>query len=263
MAIEALHRGAVDFIDKKRYSLVDFAALGDLLIETILEVTVVSPQVQQPASAAVAKAPAAEVARQPESSPRPSSYDLVVIGASTGGPPAVQQVFHDLGRQSVAPVVVVQHMPVGFTRAFADRLNASLSRSVREAEDGEHLLPATAYIAPAGVHLELARDEAGLLAKLVEEPARLAHRPSVDVLFGSAARVVGDRTVAVLLTGMGTDGAQGMSELAAAGAHTVVQDEQSSVIFGMPRAALERGAASETLPLRPHNSGRKCHTAPV
>ena len=248
LAIEALHRGAMDVIDKKRYSLVDFAALGEVLIETILEVTRASPRVQQP-GATPAPPPLPEPVERAEPLPESGSYDLVVIGASTGGPPAVQQVLRDLGGHWAVPVVVVQHMPIGFTKAFAERLNASLACSVRQVENGEHLLPATAYIAPAGVHLKLERDQAGLVAELTPEPAYLAHRPSVDVLFSSAAGLVGDRTIAVLLTGMGKDGAQGMSQLAAVGAHTVAQDQESSVIFGMPRAALELDAVSETLSL--------------
>ena len=248
LTIEALHRGALDFIDKKRYSLVDFAALGDVLIEKILEVTAATPRLQPTPTPPATAAPDLP---EPKEEPVPDSgaFDLVLIGASSGGPPAIQRVLQDLGPRLPVPVIVVQHMPAGFTAAFAERLNTVLPSSVREVADGELLLPATAYIAPAGLHLKLGRRGKGLVARLVEEPRDVPHRPAVDILFSSAARLVGPRAVAMLLTGMGSDGAAGMSELAKAGAHTVVQDRDSSVVFGMPRAALERQAVLETLSL--------------
>ncbi len=241
VTIEALHRGAVDFIDKQRYSLVDFQALGEVLVEKIVEVTRPGPRARR----AVRPPPAAP----PAAPALVSNYELLVIGASTGGPPAVQRVLRDLGERVPVPVVVVQHMPVGFTRAFAERLNNLLPLSVREVYDEERLLPGSVYIAPAGLHVEVDRDAEGLFARLSPLPEDSRHRPSVDGLFASAASRVGARTVAILLTGMGTDGAAGMSRLAATGAFTLAQDRETSVIYGMPRAAVELNAARESLPL--------------
>ncbi|HYG64866.1 MAG TPA: CheB methylesterase domain-containing protein, partial [Thermoanaerobaculia bacterium] len=144
---------------------------------------------------------------------------------------------------------IVQHMPAGFTRAFAERLNAYLPLQVREATHQEPLLPGTVYIAPGGLHLRLARERGQLRAMLSTEPAKAVHRPSVDVLFNSAGAVVGSRAVAAILTGMGQDGAEGMLDLARAGVHTIAQDEASCVVYGMPRAALAAGGVTETVPL--------------
>ena len=247
LAIEALHRGAVDFVDKRRYSLVDFEALRDMLVRRILEVAGGAPgeRAEERPEPRDAEAPA-----EPPARPRDDQFELVVLGASTGGPVAIQQLLADLGDRLPAPMVVAQHMPPGFTRAFAERLNSRLPLTVREAADGEILLPSTVYIAPAGRHLTIERRAGALLARLGDESASGgSHLPSVDVLFDSAARVAGRAVLAILLTGMGRDGARGMAELAAAGAYTVAQDEASSVVWGMPRAAAEMQAVRETLAL--------------
>jgi len=172
-----------------------------------------------------------------------------VVGASTGGPKAVETVLHDIGTSIDVPILVVQHMPEGFTRAFAERLDRHLPLRVREAEDGMVLRGGGAVIAPAGRHLRVRRDQGQVVLSLHEEPAAVAHRPSVDVLFRSAAEQFGARAVGILLTGMGSDGALGMGRLAQAGAHTIAQDEASCVVWGMPRAAAELGAAREVVAL--------------
>ena len=244
LAIEALHRGAVDFIDKRRYSLVDFEALREVLIHRILEVT--GHHFETPS-----ESPRPATATAPR--PRPGSrapFELLAIGASTGGPVAIQQLLSDLGGDLPVPAVVAQHMPPGFTGAFAERLNGYLPLSVGEAQDGETLLPSTVYITPAGTHLRIERHGPRLRARIVDSPrGGAAHLTSVDGLFASAAHAAGGAVLAVLLTGMGRDGAQGMAELAAAGAYTLAQDEITSVVWGMPRAATELQAVRETLPL--------------
>jgi two-component system chemotaxis response regulator CheB len=248
LAIEALHRGAVDFIDKRRYSLVDFETLRDVLVGRILEVA--DRRADRPGEDGETAATPAE---QPPEDPLPASrpgFEIVVIGASTGGPVAIQRVLVDLGSFLPVPAVVAQHMPPGFTRAFAERLNSQLPLSVREAGDGEALLPATVYIAPAGRHLTVERLGLELRTRLGDEAVSGAsHLPSVDLLFSSAASAARGAVLAVLLTGMGRDGARGMADLAAAGAHTLAQDEATSVVWGMPRAAAELQAALEILPL--------------
>jgi two-component system, chemotaxis family, protein-glutamate methylesterase/glutaminase len=242
--IEALHRGATDFIDKQRYSLVDFDRLRAALVEKIRGATGAAA----PAGGPESTTPAAACALP---SPRPGAAapSLVLLGASTGGPPAVEAILRGLGERLPVPVLVVQHMPSGFTRAFAGRLDAQLPLAVKEAAHGEELLAGTVYIAPGGIHLRVARDGGRLRAALSPHPEDAAHRPSVDVLFASAGVAVGARAVAALLTGMGQDGASGLCVLARAGCHTIAQDEASCVVYGMPRAAVEAGAVRETLPL--------------
>lgn len=241
LTIEALHRGATDFIDKQRYSLVDFEALRGVLLDRIFHVTGMATEVEETVEEEPSEPPAPP---EPEVL-IPGAYDLVVIGASTGGPPVVQAILEAVGDQVQVPVVVVQHMPVGFTEAFAERLNAYLPLRVRELVAAERLLPHTIYIATAGRHLRVRREEAELYGELSSVPADVSHMPSVDVLFESAARAVGRRTVGVLLTGMGRDGAQGLLELKRRGAYTLAQNEESCIVFGMPRAAMILNAVTE------------------
>lgn len=239
--IEALHRGAVDFIDKQRYSLMDFDALRKVLVEKIVEVHA-GAQRESPIAAA-GSPPSAEgrdLARR--------EYRLVLIGASTGGPPAIQSILEDLGGPLPVPAVIAQHMPEGFTRAFAERLNAHLPFPVREATHREVLLPGTAYVAPAGGHLLVREEEKGLCARVVRGENRL-YRPSVDRLFESACEAVGGDALAVLLSGMGRDGARGMLALKEAGALTIAQDEATCVVYGMPAAAVALQAACAILPI--------------
>jgi two-component system chemotaxis response regulator CheB len=146
-------------------------------------------------------------------------------------------------------ILIVQHMPENFTRMFAERLNGLCRIMVKEAEHNDPILPGHAYIAPGGKHLWVKRDDGQLLAKLSTEPPMNLHRPSVDFLFLSAAKFVGVDAVGVIMTGMGKDGAQGMVEMKKAGAWNIAQDEATSVIFGMPREAIEVDAVHEVAPL--------------
>ncbi len=246
LTIEALHRGATDFIDKQQYSLVDFEALRAVLIERIFQVTNrTPPEAVEELESTRPLSPVFEpVVNLPEIT-EPTAYDLIVIGASTGGPPTLQRILEDLGDSISVPVVVVQHMPVGFTQAFAERLNAYLPLQVGEAHSMEHLLPDTVYIAPAGLHLRIERQGNDLIADLSSFPQGMVHVPSIDVLFDSTAEVLGRRAIGALLTGMGRDGAQGMAALKYRGGYTLCQDEASCVVFGMPRAALALGAVNE------------------
>ncbi len=242
LAVEALQRGTVDFIDKQRFSLVDFEALRPALTERIFALA--GP------SAPPSVVEAAEPIRPP-SAPRAASseFDAVVMGASTGGPLALQLVLEALPPVLSAPVFIAQHMPEGFTEPFATRLDGRLPFRVRESEHASWAEPGAVYVARAGVHLRLRREGARTMLLHSSTPADLPHKPSVDELFESARQCFGARCIAVLLTGMGRDGARGLASLAAAGAHTIGQDERSCVVYGMPGAARALGAVREELPL--------------
>ena len=146
-------------------------------------------------------------------------------------------------------ILIAQHMPAGFTKSFAQRLDGLCRITVKEAEHGERVLPGYAYIAPGGFHLSLGRSGANSVAQLDQEPPVNRHRPSIDVLFDSAARHAGKNAIGMILTGMGKDGAEGLLRMKRAGAHTFAQDEASCVVFGMPKEAIAIGAADEVAPL--------------
>ncbi|MCG5074965.1 protein-glutamate methylesterase/protein-glutamine glutaminase [Paraburkholderia tagetis] len=180
--------------------------------------------------------------------PLVSTEKLVIVGASTGGTEAIREVLQPLPPDAPA-VLIAQHMPPGFTKSFAQRLNGLCRITVKEAEHGERVLPGHAYIAPGHAHLLLARSGANYIAHLSDEPPVNRHRPSVDVLFRSAALHAGKNAIGVILTGMGRDGAAGLLEMRQAGAFTLAQDEASCIVFGMPREAIAMGAADEIAPL--------------
>lgn len=180
--------------------------------------------------------------------PMISSEKLLIIGASTGGTEAIRQVLEPLPASSPG-ILITQHMPGGFTRSFAERLDRLSQISVKEAEEGERVLPGHAYIAPGDHHLKLARSGANYVVRLDDGPPVNRHRPSVDVLFHSAAEYAGRNAVGVILTGMGKDGAAGLLEMRNAGAPTIAQDEASCVVFGMPREAIALGGACEVITL--------------
>ncbi len=171
---------------------------------------------------------------------RRNQHKVIVIGASTGGTEALRVVLEQLPRET-PPILIVQHMPEYFTLAFANRLNSLSDLDVKEAENGDKLRPGLALVAPGNSHLTLRRVGVGLEAQVREGPLVCRHRPSVEVLFQSAAKVTGPNTVAAILTGMGADGANGMVMLKQAGAATIAQDEASCVVFGMPKEAIARG----------------------
>lgn len=180
--------------------------------------------------------------------PLSTSEKLIIIGASTGGTEAIRAVLEPLPANSPA-ILITQHMPGGFTRSFAERLDRLCSITVKEATDGERVLPGHAYIAPGDHHLKLARSGANYVARLDDGPPVNRHRPSVDVLFHSAATQAGRNAIGVLLTGMGKDGAAGLVEMRQAGSPTIAQDEASCVVFGMPREAIALGGAQEVVSL--------------
>jgi two-component system, chemotaxis family, protein-glutamate methylesterase/glutaminase len=182
------------------------------------------------------------------SAPTLQTEKIVCIGASTGGTEALREVLEALPAASPA-IAIVQHMPEKFTAAFANRLNAICKVSVKEAADGDPLLAGHVLIAPGNYHMLLRRVGRRYEVQINGGPAVCRHRPSVDVLFRSAAQSAGANAMGVLLTGMGDDGARGLLEMREAGAFTVAQDQQSCVVFGMPHEAIQRGAACKVLPL--------------
>ncbi len=177
-----------------------------------------------------------------------TTLKVVAIGASTGGTKAIETILTRLPA-SCAGTVIVQHMPERFTTAFAERLNSICKMEVREAGDGDRVVPGVALIAPGNRHMLLDRSGANYLTKLKDGPRVHYQRPSVDVLFNSVAKHAGPNAIGILLTGMGADGAQGLLEMRKRGAYTVAQDEATSVVFGMPKEAIRLGAADDIAPL--------------
>ncbi|HWP34636.1 MAG TPA: CheB methylesterase domain-containing protein, partial [Thermodesulfobacteriota bacterium] len=174
---------------------------------------------------------------------------LVALGASTGGPNAIQAILTGLGSGFPVPIVVAQHMPPGFTRTFAERLDRVSGLSVREAVDGDRLAGGRVLIAPGGLNLRVVRDGGGLAVRTEPRAPGQSYVPSVDALFESAAAAVGPALVAVLLTGMGNDGRRGMLAVKAAGGQTLAESEETAIVFGMPGEAIAAGAVDEILPL--------------
>ncbi len=177
-----------------------------------------------------------------------NSISLIAIGASTGGTEAIAEILTRLP-PGMPPLVIVQHIPAEFSAAFAARLNRISGLDVREASDGELLLPGTARVAPGGKHLTVDKASGGLVTRINCNDPVNRHRPSVDVLFDSVVSAVGTRSLGLILTGMGADGALGLVRLRSAGAMTIAQDEASSIVWGMPGEAVKRGGAVEVLPL--------------
>ncbi|WP_390350019.1 chemotaxis response regulator protein-glutamate methylesterase [Variovorax boronicumulans] len=248
IALRALELGAIDFVTKPRLGVRDGLLNYTELIAGKIR-TAASARLLPARPAATAARPAHEAA--PEAllrSPLLSTEKLLIIGASTGGTEAIREVLQPLPPDAPA-VLIAQHMPAGFTRSFAQRLDGLCRIRVKEAEQGERVLPGHAYIAPGGFHLSLARSGANYVAHLDQEPSVNRHRPSIDVLFDSAAKHAGKNAIGIILTGMGKDGAEGLLRMRRAGAHTLAQDEASCVVFGMPREAVALGAVDEVSPL--------------
>jgi two-component system chemotaxis response regulator CheB len=247
IALRALELGAIDFVTKPRLGVRDGLLNYTELIAGKIR-TAASARLQ-PSRHAAAPRPGGDAPHESLlRSPLLSTEKLIIIGASTGGTEAIREVLQPLPPDSPA-VMIAQHMPAGFTRSFAQRLDGLCRINVKEAEHGERVLPGYAYIAPGGFHLSLARSGANYVAHLDQEPPVNRHRPSIDVLFDSAARHAGKNAIGIILTGMGRDGAEGLLRMKRAGAHTLAQDEASCVVFGMPREAIALGAVDDVSPL--------------
>lgn len=246
IALRALELGAIDFVTKPKLGVRDGLIHYTELIATKIRA---ASMAKLPAPRVGTAAKSASVATEaPIGSPLLSTEKLIVIGASTGGTEAIKDVLQPLPADSPG-VLIAQHMPAGFTRSFAQRLDGLCSITVKEAEDGERVLPGYAYLAPGGFHMALSRSGANYVVRLNQEPPVNRHRPSIDVLFDSVARHAGKNAIGVLLTGMGKDGAEGLLRMRQAGAYTLAQDEATCVVFGMPKEAIALGAADEVSPL--------------
>ncbi|GFE58558.1 chemotaxis response regulator protein-glutamate methylesterase [Geobacter sp. AOG1] len=242
--LRALELGAVDFIDKS-------AAGGPMDITGITNELVAKIMVAAKVELRKLQASPREIRSERSSRPHVASAgtELVLIGTSTGGPPALQQVLTALPAGFPCPILIVQHMPVGFTASLAERLDRLCALNVKEAENGESLVRGTAYLAPAGQHLKVTREGGVLRAKLDLEPKGALHRPSVDTLLETAAAACGEKCLAAVLTGMGRDGAVGAAALAGVGGRIVVESEESAIVFGMPKAVLETVKSATVVPL--------------
>jgi two-component system chemotaxis response regulator CheB len=251
VTLKALELGAVDVVAKPKIGVADgLRQLGADITEKIR--TAARARVSRLAAApAAGTGNGSAMAAKPSpmaSLGRLSTEKIIFLGASTGGTEATREVLAELPADCPA-VMITQHMPPGFTKSYAARLDGLCRIRVAEARDGERVLPGHAYIAPGGFHLSVERSGANYVARVVDGEPVNRHKPSVEVLFESAARVVGRNALGVMLTGMGADGARAMKTMRDAGSFNLVQDEASCVVFGMPREAIAQGAANEVLPL--------------
>jgi two-component system, chemotaxis family, protein-glutamate methylesterase/glutaminase len=240
ITLQALELGAVDFVTKP--SLDVERGLDTKRDELVAKVKAASQARIKPLGAPQAAAVA--VPLPVRSGPLRGTDSIVAIGSSTGGVDALRQIVCALPPDTPA-VLITQHMPAGFTARFAERLDGLSQVRVRQAEDGQRVLPGHVYIAPGDKHLRLARSGAQYHCRLGDDPPVGGHKPSVDVLFQSVATVAGGKSVGVILTGMGRDGASGLKAMREAGARTLGQDEQSCVVYGMPKAAFNDGAVEQ------------------
>lgn len=248
VTMRALELGAVDFVAKPRIGLVD--GIKELADQIVDKVRIAASAHIQRSVAAPANTSRSGDAPAKANAPlgRISTEKLICIGASTGGTEAIKEVL--LLMPADAPgIVITQHMPPGFTTSFAARLNGLCQITVKEASNGERILPGHAYIAPGGKQFRVDRSGANYVCVVEEGELVNRHRPSVEVLFKSAAKVVGRNAIGIMLTGMGNDGAKAMKEMKDAGSYNYVQDEASCIVFGMPREAILHGAADEILSL--------------
>ncbi|EOI6419747.1 TPA: chemotaxis response regulator protein-glutamate methylesterase [Vibrio cholerae] len=271
--LDALDAGALDFLPKK---FEDIARNRDeavtLLQQRVLSIASKKMFLRRPA--APRPAPTASIAassplsqeRAAATSPlgnRPSTavsaatrfkasgkkYQLTAIGTSTGGPVALQKILTKLPVNYPHPIVLIQHMPATFTAAFASRLNSLCKIEVKEAEDGDMLRPGVAYLAPGGKQMMLDGRPGAARLRIIDGGERMNYKPCVDVTFGSAAKIFGDKVLSMILTGMGADGREGARMLKQAGATIWAQDEESCVVYGMPQAVAKAGISTEDLPL--------------
>jgi two-component system chemotaxis response regulator CheB len=245
--LDALSRGATDYVTKPANVGSVSAGMQSVKDQLLPKIKALCPFIQPPAAVSVKSARPRTPGVQPTAPKR--SFDVLVIGSSTGGPQALSAILKALPATLPVPIAIVQHMPPVFTRHLADRLNQECALTVKEAEGGETLEPGHVLIAPGDHHLELRREGLAVKAVLSQAAPENSCRPAVDVLFRTAATAYRSGCLAAVLTGMGQDGLRGGEEVVRAGGMLVAQDEASSVVWGMPRAVTEAGLTSHVLPL--------------
>lgn len=249
---QALELGALDFISKPKCDVAhSMQQYRDEIIDKVrmaATARMCAAGQHRAAPVPVDVQPSAGTAEDMSTDPSVLEQSLIVIGASTGGTEAIKEILQQLPT-CVPGILITQHIPAAFSTHFASRMDAMSALTVCEAQQGQRILPGHVYIAPGDRHLVIARNSLGFYCKLDDGPPVNRHSPSVDVLFRSAISSAGSNTISVLLTGMGQDGAQGMQELRNAGAYTIAQDEKTSVVWGMPGAAVKLGAVNSILPL--------------
>lgn len=243
VTLRGLELGAMDFVDKSSVQgAMNLLSLAEELRAKVRALASVPPErihglILQAEQRLAAPAPHTRKAA------------VVAIGTSTGGPPALQAIIPRLPEGLDSAILVVQHMPVGFTRSLAERLDARSALRVREADDGEAVVPGQVLIAPAGRHMKVKKRGGSIKVWLDDEPRSALHRPSADVLMTSVAKAYGSQALGVILTGMGSDGVEGLRAIRQAGGRTLAESEETCVIYGMPKAAVEAGVVDRTAPL--------------
>jgi two-component system chemotaxis response regulator CheB len=244
LTLNALDLGAMDFVDKSSTGLMDIFGLGREIVSKVRAIAGSKPLNISPSTV------------PPEKYGGNGIVDVVAIATSTGGPSALQVILPKFPKEIKFGILVVQHMPAGFTGPLAQRLDSICHIRVKEAEEGENIKPGVAFVAPSGLHMKMKEghvsdDPSGRSCKITldAEPASEVHRPSADVLFSAVAKHYGSRSIGVILTGMGSDGVKGMGEIKEEGGFTIAQDEATSAIFGMPRVAIANKVVAKVLPI--------------
>ncbi len=251
---KALEYGAVDFIPKPSsmvsLSINDIAELLRSKVKSVSQSRVDSGETPLRKRTAVEAAGTAADKKPAFPADRKSASSRIVgIGTSTGGPAALMQVFTNIPPNFPSSILVVQHMPEGFTRAFAERLDTMSQLKVKEAQDMDQVLPGCAYVAPGNQHIAIEEKNNNRYVRVFQGEKVSGHRPSIDVLFDSMAATTGRNTVAVIMTGMGRDGAEGITRIREAGGKTIAQNEETSIVYGMNRVAVEKGGIDDIVPL--------------
>ena len=242
--LSGLDAGAIDFVQKPTALATD--KVFDVSEELIAKVTAAAGA----PLARLREAPVAPVAPAvPATTSFKNRYSVLVVGVSTGGPQGLKSVVPRLPADFPVPVAIVLHMPIGYTEAYAKRLDDLSALTVAEAQDGDEVRPGVVLLAPAGRHLTFHRDGGKVITRLDVRPLDTPHRPSVDVLFQSAADVYGERVLGIVLTGMGSDGCEGAGWIKARGGTVLTESEESCVVYGMPRTVVEAGLSDGAVPL--------------
>jgi two-component system chemotaxis response regulator CheB len=249
-AISALELGAVEVITKPKLGVRDFLHESSVMLLDVVH-SAAQARLMPASPLSIAPRNTADAVLALGSTPQShfTGDKIIAIGASTGGTEALR-AFLQAMPPACPGIVIVQHMPEMFTRAFADRLNKDCTIEIKEASNGDRIHPGRALIAPGNHHLLVRKSGSACIAQVTDGPLVSRHRPSVDVLFRSVAKSVGSHAVGVIMTGMGNDGAQGLLEMRNSGAQTIAQDESSCVVFGMPKEAIAHGAAVVVVPLQ-------------